>query len=354
MADTEHYYVTPTGSDTAGNGTSWGTAYATMQFAVDDIWATHTPQRRNVIYCSGDFSISTPLDFSSASPVLSLAKRVIFIGRGKDAVDDGQRTAVTADDNVYYDTVSDYLYWFGFNFKWNQVTSLQKCFRVDRGCEWHDCVFDGEGSNGQIAYQGLYNNQFHRCQFLNMYKPMGNHSIGGIIDYCFCQMATGRSGGFGTYRGGGISNSVVLSQGSAFNMTAGAYCTNNTAIQTHTYPSGTAFSVGSGESSFISNNYCENFTFGYSVNNATPILQDNFCYNSGTPLNYTTSTDEIEYGPRTRPVIELSQPLYNDAQNLDFSLNYGATVLQPWANYQYPGAVALLNKMATVAARVRG
>lgn len=353
MADTEFYYVTPSGSDTAGNGTSWGTAYATMQFAVDDIWATHTPQRRNVIYCSGDFSISTPLDFSSASPVLGLAKRVIFIGRGKDAVDDGQRTAVTADDNVYYDTVSDYVYWFGFNFKWNQVTSLQKCFRVDRGCEWHDCIFDGEGSNGKAAYQGLYNNQFHRCQFLNMYQPMGNHSIGGIINYCFCQMASGRTGGFGTYRSGGVTNCVVITAGTGINLTAGAYAENNTVIQSGSSPAGTAITT-SNESSFISNNYVENFTIAYNVNNATPILKDNFCYNATTPLNYVTSTDEIEYGTRTRPVIELSQPLYNDAQNLDFSLNYGSTVLQPWANYQYPGAVALLNKMAIVPARVRG
>jgi hypothetical protein len=167
-------------------------------------------------------------------------------------------------------------------------------------------------------------------------------------------MATGRSGGFGMYRNGGVSNSVVLTQGNAFNISAGAYATNNTAIQTASSAAGTAFSIASGESSFISNNYCENFTFGYNINSATPILENNFYYNSSTPLNYTVSTDEIDYGTRTRPVIELSQPLYTDAKNLDFSLNYGSLVLQPWANFQYPGAVALLNKMAAVPARVRG
>lgn len=352
MADTEHYYVTPTGSDTAGQGTSWGTAYATMQFAVDDIWATHTPQRRNIIYCSGDFSISNPLAFNTLSPELGLSKRVFFISRGKDAVDDGQRTAVTADDNVYYDTVSNYVFWFGFNFKWNQSTSLQKCFRVDSGCEWHDCVFDGEGSNAQAAYQGLYSNRFHRCQFLNMFQPPGNMSIGGMFNYCFCQMAAGRSGGYGTYRNGSVTNCVVLTAGTGINLSSGGNCENNTVIR-ESNGGGTGIYVNS-EAQFISNNYVEGFTFGISVNNATPILQNNFCCNVNTPLYYSQSFDEIDVGTRTRPVIEVSQPLYKDPHNLDFSLNEGSLVLQPWANFQYPGAVALLNKIALVPSRVRG
>lgn len=353
MANTEYYYVTPTGSDTAGQGRSWGTAYATLQFAVDDIWASHTPEARNVIYCAGDFSISTPLNYQTLFPVPSLSKRLLFIGRGKDAVDDGQRTAITADDNIYYDTVSDYVFWFGFHFKWGQVTSTNKCFRVDRGCEWHDCVWDGEGTNTQSAYQGVYNNQFHRCQFLNMYLSPGNMSIGGIVNYSFCQMASGRSGGFGSYRNGGVTNCTILTTGNGINCQAGAYAENNTVIQT----GGTLTSQGiqcNSESAYVSNNYVEGFNTAINISNGTPILENNFYYNCNNGTSYSYAVDEIDYGTRTRPTIELSQSLYTDPQNLDFSLNYGSTVLQPWANYQYPGAVALLNKIAAVPTRVRG
>jgi hypothetical protein len=355
------YYVSDSGSDVAGNGTSWSNAYATIQFAADDIWATHGTSQRNIVYCQGDFTISTPLDFSTnKSPVPSLGTRLLLVSAGRDAVNDGQRCILRGDDNIVYDPVSDYIFYIGFEFTWCNLNnnSGQRAFRVDRNNEWIDCKFSDTGTATQSGiYQGVWYNGFRDCIFDNMYYGTG-HSIGGFFDGCYFKSKPGRGGGFSIYRTGRVSNCVIWTDGNANAVycQAGGDVTNNVMIQNNSGggPIGKGIRVIT-EARVISNNYFHNFDIGISIESGTADLRNNFTYNCTNPVSVTTADDLIARGPDVIQNTVAEQPLFVDAANLDLRLNqsWRGNTNEPWG-LGYPGPVTLFNQVQPVAARVRG
>ena len=356
------YYVSDSGSDVAGNGTSWSNAYATIQFAADDIWATHGTTSRNIVYCQGDFTISTPLDFSTnKSPVPNLGTRLLLVSAGRDAVNDGQQCILRGNDNIVYDTVSDYIFYIGFEFTWCNVNndSGQKAFRVDRNNEWIDCKFSDSGTTTQAGlFQGLYSNGFSYCIFDNMYTGV-SHSIGGYFNSCYLNSKPGRGVGLSVYRSGRVINCVIWTDGNtnAVYCGAGGDVTNNVLIQNN--QGGGA--VGSGikvatEARLIANNYIHNFNTGIKIETGTADLRNNFTYNVTNPVSVTTAGDLIARGPEVIQNTVAEQPLFVDAANLDLRLNpsWRGNTNETWGVLGYPGPVTLFNQVQPVAPRVRG
>ena len=344
------YVDAQNGTDTAGQGTSWATAYATPDFAMEDLWNSHgrdttTDPDGDVINCVGTFTFTTSMQVVT-SPLASLSRRVTFLSRGLNSVDDGERCLWKADNGIWNSSTQEYIGFVGFKFQWNLTSTSENSIRVDRGCWFYDCLWDGRDAVISTAIAFHYYNQLINCRFLNMSAGIGNMSIGGQVIGCYAETTAGYSSiSFNSYRNGILANNTVVidhqNAGTGFGSivgTAGCQIYGNTVINRGIKGTGSYGIRGLTEGVIIANNYVENATSVIALtSNANWFYADNYYFD----CTYgQTSSGGQNWGGQAG-VIELDSALYTDPPN-DWTIANPQAIARRTASYggvEYWGAV---------------
>ena len=319
------YVDAQNGTDTAGQGTSWATAYATPDFAMEDLWTSHgrdttTDVNGDVINCVGTFTFSTSMQVVT-SPLAGISRRVTFLSRGLSSVDDGQRCLWKADNGIWNSSTQEYIGFVGFKFRWNLTSTSEKGLRVDRACWFYDCEWDGrDAASISSATQFHWNNQVINCRFINMSSSIGNMSIGGQMIGNYVETTAGYSSiSLNSYRNGIITGNTVIidhqDAGSGFGSivaTSGCQVYGNTVINRGIKGTGSYGIQGQSEGVIIANNYVENATSVIALTSAANwFYSDNYYYD----CTYgQTSSGGQNWGGQAG-VIELDSSLYTDPPN---------------------------------------
>ena len=155
-----NYYVDASGgTDTAGQGTTDGTAYATIQFAIDDVGTTHGAAadgdqiniKDNATHSlSGELTVSTYT--TSTTVALKLRGYTTTANDGGQATIQGSGTASLVDSAVSY-------------------------------IHWIDLELDGNNSNVDWADFGNYST-VHRCKIHNASAILCRVRGGGMVSNC--------------------------------------------------------------------------------------------------------------------------------------------------------------------------
>jgi hypothetical protein len=348
------YVDAQNGTDTAGQGTSWATAYATPKFAFEDLWTSHgrdsaTDANGDTINCFGIFTFATT-PAPSVSPDPNQSRRVTFLSRGRNAIDDGLRCEWKGEaGGVWNSSTIEYVGWIGFYFTFGltDTTPLDKCVRVDRACWFHDCIFDGRGVVDQSMGQFHWNNQITSCQFINMYSSVGSLSIGGQFINCFSSAAAGRAAcGFSTYRNGITANCVVVMRNTnasygytMFTGNAGGVIYGNTGINIGVKGSGSCGIKGQTETSLIAEIYVQNATSAMSLTSANWFYKNNYYHDCS--YGQTSSGSNNILGNFTT-LTELTNPMYADPANGDWTITNPEALARramPYGGVEYWGGV---------------
>ena len=323
------YVDAQNGTDTAGQGTSWATAYATPDFAMNDLWNSHgrdtsTDVDGDVINCVGTFTFTTSMQVVT-SPLASLNRRVTFLSRGLDAVDDGQRCLWKADNGIWNSSTQEYIGFVGFKFQWNLTSTSEKGMRVDRACWFYDCEWDGRDASIGTATQFHWYNQLINCRFINMSSGIGNMSIGGQMIGNYAETTAGYSSiSFNSYRNGIVANNTVIidHQNASGNFapivgTAGCQIYGNTVINRGIKGTNSTGIRLTTEGIICANNYVENASSViWSSSNVNWFLRNNYyydCTNEVLDQTYNPTTDTNWSG--VNACVELSSALYTDPPN---------------------------------------
>lgn len=232
MAQPTHFFVRAVnGSDTPGQGTSHVTAYRTIQFAIDDVIASHgNPANHQFNLCSEDpFLLSTTIDAGS----LNNSDILLSTFSGYDAVEndlglfdlDCQGNSIRIIDNdpnlVFKDGRA------------HNNGNTQRLFNFGNDCQHvrmqcYDCGVAFYGSQrGQIHHSGYWNvngNQAVYSTFGNMriansfldVRNAGSQSLRLQADALFCHniVLTGAGNeGIGVTSAFGIFNNSFLGDG---------------------------------------------------------------------------------------------------------------------------------------------
>lgn len=345
------YVDAQNGTDTAGQGTSWATAYATPDFAMEDLWTSHgrdttTDVNGDVINCVGTFTFATSMQVVT-SPLAGLNRRVTFVSRGLNSVDDGERCLWKANSGIWNSSTQEYIGFVGFKFQWNLTTTSEKGIRVDRSCWFYDCIWDGRdaaGING--ATQFHWYNQVINCQFLNMSCGIGNMSIGGQFIGSYVETTAGYSAvSLNSYRNGIIANNTIVvdhqNAGTAFGLiigTSGCQIYGNTAINLGIKGTGSYGIRATTEGVIIANNYVENAVSVIALTSGA-----NWFYKNNYYFDCTygqTSSGGQNWGG-ANGVVQLDSAMYADPPN-DWTVANAQAIARRTTAYgglEYWGAV---------------
>lgn len=341
------YVDAQNGTDTAGQGTSWATAYATPDFALQDLWDSHgrdtttDPSMSDTINCMGVFTPSTAYS-ATLSPLPSLSRRVYFLARGKFAVDDGLRTEINAADGIWAGSTQDRIHWFGFYFTWNNSATTQRAFHFDRDCLIYNCIVDGRNDiTIQPPFQVFY---YFVCKFSQLINLRNSISatIGTRFENNFITFGEGTHS-VATYRGGAINNNVVIvnrtgaATTQAIYINAGGEACGNSCFNVGTIKTGSHGARLLSESFLCVNNYFEGFDIAIRTD---PIqyhwyVQNNLCFDCNTPSNGTAQ-------PVTPTITELSESMYVDFENGDYTIKNPQAIARRLTEYggvEYFGGV---------------
>ena len=317
------YVDAANGTDTAGatRGVSWATAYLTPDFAMEDLWNSHgrdttTDIDGDVINCVGTFTFATSMQVVT-SPFASLSRRVTFLSRGLNSVDDGQRCLWKANSGIWNSSTQEYIGFVGFKFQWNLTVTSENGIRVDRACWFYDCLWDGRNTVSASSTQCHWNNQIINCQFLNMTGGIGNMSIGGMFVGNYVQASDGYSSiSLNSYRNGIIANNTIVidhqNAGTGFACiigTSGCQIYGNTVINRGIKGTGSYGIRGGSEGVIIANNYVENATSVIALtSNANWFYRNNFEYN----CTYGQTSSGGQNWGGVSGVISLDSAMYAD------------------------------------------
>lgn len=344
------YVDAQNGTDTAGQGTSWATAYATPDFAMEDLWLSHgrattTDINGDVINCVGTFTFATSMQVVT-SPIANLSRRVTFLSRGLNAVDDGQRCLWKANAGIWNSSTQEYVGFIGFKFQWNLTSTLEKGIIVDSYCWFYDCEWDGRDASINSSTQFYFFNQLINCRFINMSSNIGSMSIGGQIIGCYVETTAGYSSlSFNSYRNGIIANNTVIvdhqNAATGFGLiigTSGCQIYGNTAINRGIKGTGSYGLRGLSEGVIIANNYVENATSVITLTSAVNwFYADNYYFD----CTYgQTSSGGQNWGGQAG-VIELDSALYTDPPN-DWTISNQQVIAKRKTSYggkEYWGGV---------------
>jgi len=342
------YVDAANGTDTAGQGTSWATAYATPSFALQDLWDSHgrdtgtDPSQSDTINCMGVFTPSTAYS-ATLSPLPSISRRVYFLARGKFAVDDGLRTEINAADGIWSGSTQDRIHWFGFYCTWNNSATTQKAFVMDRDCAIMNCIIDGRDAAGiQAPFQLYFNCLLYGNQIIR-----GYHSITGTIGFRFqnnyFKPTDDKYVQIGGYRGGEISNNVMIWNCPTAQPTsrmiyaaAGVPVFGNTCLNLGNRNTSQGIYLAS-ESWVCYDNYMQGFA--NAIVNGSPyrwFIQNN------TAFDCTTLINAGNQQPVTPAITELTSAMYADPLNDDWTITNpeaASRLAKPWGGLQRQGAV---------------
>lgn len=343
------YVDAASGTDTAGatRGVSWATAYLTPSFALQDLWDSHgrdtttDPAQCDTINCLGVFTPSTAYS-ATLSPNSSLSRRVYFLARGKFAVDDGLRTEINAADGIWTGSTQDRIHWFGFYFTWNNSATTQKGFHFDRDCAIMNCVIDGRDAAGlQSPIQAFYYFNFYGNQMIR-----GRHSINGTIGIRFQNNYFRPTDdfyvGIGGYRGGEISNNVIIWNCPTTNPTgrqiyaaAGVPVFGNTCLNLGNRNTSQGIYLAS-ESWICYDNYMQGFANAIVNSTYKWFIQNNTAFDCTILINAGSRQ------PVTPTITALTSAMYADPANGDWTItnaDAASRLTKPWGGIQRQGAV---------------
>lgn len=289
----EYYVDLDDGTDTAGQGTSIGTAYGTWQFCIDDILGTHGKATYgDVIYVKG--TGDGDLDLSGYATGLEAG--VAFIARGRSTWDDGLRPLLDLNGNAFWSGAKTGVYLYGFEFT-NWITSTY-AFYLGEYCHAADCVL----SDNNATY-GVRVSRFSSVNNLDIDLPSvsGNTGIytnnqGAAATNCKVRMGGGYCCRIGS--GGLITRNHLIALAGATGATVSVSDLNqivhNTIISSGTY--GIRVGSASYDGHVITRNYIEGTLLPISFTSTGTRgnkIMDNRVYRSGGVTSVVSSGTNI-------------------------------------------------------------